>query len=188
MIAVAKDIFGEHFDALTEAMSLKDDAHGRADLLEFARSIQHPVKYEVFEPWRGYAKSLGRTAEFQAIEVKHAQAMFAGATGLCDEYGLWSERAAALMFDIVTQNGGIKSVTRAQILSDIRVLSAGLGTDERELRILRIVANHRAEASSARWIDDVRWRKLCIANGGGTVHGIAYDLEAQFFIRLIPRN
>ena len=185
---LAKNIFGEHFDALKKALLLKDDEHGKADLLEFARSIQHPVKHQVFEPWRGYAKSLGRTPEFQSIEVKYAQAAFNAATDLCEQYGLWSERAAALMFDIVTQNGGIKPVTRAQILSDVRMLSAVLSTDERELRIMKIVANHRAEASNPRWIDDVRRRKLCIANGGGTVHGIQYDLEAQFFIRLVPRN
>ena len=185
---IAKNIFGEHFHALTEAVMLKDDNDGKADLLEFARSIQHPVKHQVFEPWRGYAKSLGRTPEFQSIQVKHAQDAFNRATNLCDEYGLWSERAAALMFDIVTQNGSIKSVTRAQILGDIRVLPTELNQDVREVNVMKIVANRRAEASNVQWIDDVRRRKLCIARGGGVVHGIQYDLEAQFSIRLVPRQ
>ena len=76
------------------------------------------------------------------------------------------------MFDIVTKNGSIKPVTRAQILGDVRMLSAELSMDEHEIRILKIVANHRAEASNARWVDDVRRRKLCIANGTGIIHGI----------------
>lgn len=183
---LARSIFGGHYDALAAALALPDDAQGRADLLEFARSIQHPVQHRVFEPWRGYAKALGRTPEFQAIEVRHAQAAFDKAVAWCADYGLWSERAVALMFDIVTQNGGIKPVTRAQILNDIRLLPAALDRAERERQILALVANRRAEASNIRWIDDVRRRKLCIAHGAGSVHGIRYDLEAQFHIRLVP--
>jgi hypothetical protein len=49
---------------------------------------------------------------------------------------------------------------------------------------MRIVANRRAEASNPRWVEDVRARKICCANGGGRVHGIPYDLEKQFGIRL----
>jgi len=46
------------------------------------------------------------------------------------------------------------------------------------------VANRRAEAANPAWIEDVRTRKLCIANGSGVVHGIPYDLEGQFGIGL----
>ena len=48
---------------------------------------------------------------------------------------------------------------------------------EREGTKLKIVANRRAEAANAKWVEDVRVRKLCIANGSGTVHGIQYDLD-----------
>jgi hypothetical protein len=186
--AIARNIFGPHFDALAAALALGDGAQARADLLDFARSIQHPVKYQVFEPWRGYARALGRTQEFQQIQVRHAHHAYERALRLCDEYGLWSERAAALMFDIVTQNGSIRPVTRAQILADVNALPASLGAEEREVQVLRLVANHRAQASNIRWVDDVRRRKLCIANGGGVVHGIHYDLVAQFQIGLVRRE
>jgi hypothetical protein len=185
---IAKNIFGDHFDALNQVLMLKDNDDGKAESLAFARSIQHPNKHQVFEPWRGYARSLGRTPEFQSIQVDHAHSAFEKAISLCDEYELWSERAVGLMFDIVTQNGSIRAVTREQILGDCRNLSTELSRQERELLVLRIVANRRAEASNTRWIDDVRRRKLCIANGEGTVHGIHYDLEAQFSIRLVPRG
>jgi peptidoglycan hydrolase-like protein with peptidoglycan-binding domain len=186
--AIARDLFGPHFDALAAALALGDGAQARADLLAFARSIQHPVKYQVFEPWRGYAKALGRTPEFQAIQVRHAHQAYERALGLCADYGLWSERAAALMFDIVTQNGSIGPVTRAQIVADAHALPGSLGAEEREVQVLRLVANHRAQASNIRWVDDVRRRKLCIANGGGVVHGIRYDLAAQFQIGLVRRE
>jgi hypothetical protein len=48
------------------------------------------------------------------------------------------------------------------------------------------VANRRAEASNPRWIEDVRKRKVAIANGEGMVHGNYLHLEDQFGIRLKP--
>lgn len=176
---VAKGVFGDHYDALEEALKASDD-----DLMNFARSVQHPVKHTVYEPWRGYAKALGRTPEFQQIQVKHANGAFQRALAMCREYDVWSERAVALMFDIVTQNGSIKPVVRAQILADIKTLPGTLSEQEREVRKLEIVANRRAEAANSRWVDDVRRRKLCIARGEGVVHGIHYNLEDQFGIRL----
>lgn len=178
---VVKDAFGSYYDAFSEALRADRD-----DLLNFARSVQHPVTHTVFEPWRGFAKALGRTPEFQAVQTEHARGVFRRAQDLCRDYGLSSERAVALMFDIVTQNGSIGSVTRARILGEIKTLPADLAQAEREVRIMEIVANRRAEAANPRWVDDVRVRKLCIARGQGTVHGIAYDLDEQFGIGLRP--
>lgn len=45
----------------------------------------------------------------------------------------------------------------------------------------------RAETANRAWVEDVRTRKLCIANGG-VVHGIPYDLEGQFGISLAPHR
>lgn len=174
-------IFGEHLEALSEALTASPD-----ELMNFARSVQHPVRHHVFEPWRGYAKALGRTPEFQQIQAEHARALFERALRMCDDHGLWSERAAALMFDIVTQNGSIGAVTRAQIRGDMARLPTGLSRQEEEAMRMEIIANRRAEAANPRWVDDVRSRKLCIARGSGAVHGIRYDLEQQFGIALRP--
>jgi hypothetical protein len=176
---VMQGIFGAHYDAFAEALHADRD-----ELLNFARSVQHPVTHAVFEPWRGYARTLGRTTEFQAVQTEHAGGVFRKALGMCRDYGLWSERGVALMFDIVTQNGSIDKVTRARILGECAALPSGLSEAEREVRKLEIVANRRAEAANPRWIDDVRVRKLCIARGEGTVHGIAYRLDQQFGIGL----
>ncbi|HEY1326692.1 MAG TPA: peptidoglycan-binding domain-containing protein [Casimicrobiaceae bacterium] len=176
---LVKSIFGSHYDAFAAALKAP-----QAELMTFARSVQHPVKHTINEPWQGYAKALGRTPEFQEVQVAHADRAFQRALAMCQEYALWSERAVALMFDIVTQNGSIGSVTRAQILADFKLLPAGRSEADSEMRKLEIVANRRAEAANAQWVDDVRRRKLCIAHGEGTVHGIAYDLDEQFGIRL----
>ena len=153
--------------------------------MAFAQSIQHPVKYFLYEPWRGMFKSLGRSREYQNIQVKYANGLFEDAQKLCQEYKLWSERAVALMFDIKVQNGSISKRVRSQILQDFKALGSNLSKKVLEIRRMRIVANRRAEASYTRWIEDVRSRKLCIANGKGTVHGVDYDIEEQYGLRLV---
>jgi hypothetical protein len=177
--SVAKSVFGDHLDVLKQALGAES-----SELLAFARSVQHPVTHAVFEPWRGFAKALGRTPEFQAIQTQKASSLFRKAIELCGEYDLKSERAAALMFDIVVQNGSISNTVRALIRNDYNSLPSELTETQREVRRMEIVANRRAEASHPRWVDDVRARKLCIARGIGKVHGIQYDLEEQFGIGL----
>lgn len=176
---IIKGIFGAHYGILLQVLK-----SGKEELITFARSIQHPIKHYLHEPWRGMFKSLGRTGEFQDIQVRHADKLFKSALGLCSDYGLWSERAVALMFDIKVQNGSISRLVKAQIIQESKGLPKNLTNSELEVEKMRIVANRRAEASNPRWVDDVRARKLCCANGKGMVHGIDYDLEGQFGIRL----
>jgi len=174
-----KTIFHANNDILVEALHADKE-----ELMTFVRSIQHPVKHFLYEPWKGMFKSLGRTEKFQNIQVEYAKGLFQLALELCPDYELWSERATALMFDITVQNGGISNLVKAQILSDCNTLPGDLSEEELEVRKMRIVANRRAEAADPTWIEDVRARKLCCANGGGIVHGINYDLGEQFGIRL----
>ncbi len=172
-------IFHQYDDILVEALH-----SDKEELMTFVRSIQHPVKHFLYEPWRGMFKSLGRTEKFQNIQVNYAKGLFQLALQLCSDYELWSERATALMFDIKVQNGGISNLIKAQILSDCNNLPGDLSEERLEVLKMRIVANRRAEAADPTWIEDVRARKLCCANGGGIVHGINFDLGEQLGIRL----
>lgn len=176
---LSRQLFAERLDQLLTVLSAR-----KSKQLAFARSIQDPVKKTINEPWRGMFKALGRTAEFQQIEAAAANASYREALQLCTGYGLWSERAVALMFDIKVQNGSIGTAVKESILADFRRLPPALTDEEREVAKLRIVANRRAEAANAAWIEDVRARKLCIANGSGAVHGITYDLQERFGIGL----
>lgn len=152
----------------------------REGQLAWARSIQDP-RHRVAEPWRGYLKTLARREEFQRIQERAAGRLLGRARRLCATWGLRSQRALALMFDIVVQNGGIGAVVAARIARDVvRLGNPG------EVARLRIVALRRADAVNARWIDDVRARKLTIAEGRGIVHGRRYDLARDYAITLAP--
>jgi len=150
--------------------------------LRWAASIQTPRK-QLIEPWRGLFKTLGRTRECQEAQLMSADAYLRKAARLCETYGVSSQRAFALLFDICVQNGGISDVVRAQIERDFKAISATAAA-EVEVAKLRIIARRRAEASNPRWVHDVMTRKMTIADGRGTVHGRAYNLEAQFGITL----
>ena len=173
---VSQSIFHEHFDTVKALGSAS-----LADQLTFTRSIQ--VRGEVIEPWKGMLLTLGRTAEFQGVQADHASRIYDQAVQLCGVYGLISERAVALMFDIVTQNGSIDPIVKATIFADFTKLSEG---PDNEVARMCIVANRRAEAAKKQFVDDVRTRKLTIANGKGVVHGLVYDLADIYYITLKP--
>jgi hypothetical protein len=177
-----RDMFVHEYDTLVEVL----EEGGYEDQMEWARSIQHPVRHYVFEPWRGYFKTLGRTKEFQNIQTRYSENLYRQALDLCQKYGLRSQRAAALMFDIKVQNGGIRKSVREVIEEDIGQLGTDLDKEDLEVEKMVVIANRRAEASNPRWVEDVRSRKLCCAKGQGTVHGISFHLERQFHITLRP--
>lgn len=156
----------------------------RAAQLAWTRTLQTSSTRRLDEPWRSFFQALGRTPEFQEIQSQGAAEKLADARRMAAEYGLSSERAVALMFDIRVQNGSIPPEVKQQIERDIAQLPAGLSGEEAEVARMRIIANRRAEAARAEFVEDVRKRKLTIAEGKGTVHGKRYDLERQFGLGL----
>jgi hypothetical protein len=175
--AVCRDIFHEHVEVVT---ALGDST--REEQIAFARSIQNRANYRVNEPWRGMLRQLGRTSEFQQIQAGHAKKIHDKAIAMCREYGLTTERGVALMFDICVQNGSISPVVRAQIQADF----ASLPDPSDQVGRMRIIAIRRSAAARAEFVNDVRIRKLTLAEGEGTVHGIHYNLEEQFGLGLKP--
>ncbi len=178
-------VFDEVFNQNAPVLRAMLEA-GREEQLDWARSIQDPRRFRLFEPWHGQFKTLGRREEFQKIQLKAAKGIYATAQTLCAPYEVSSQRAVALMFDITVQNGSIGPLVKAQIQRDFATLSVTGAPEELEVARLRIIANRRAEAAKPQWVEDVRIRKLAIADGEGTVHGIHVHLEQQFGIGLQP--
>jgi hypothetical protein len=179
--SVLEQIFHEHFGEFLAAM-----LSPLADQLAWARSIQDLRRFQVLEPWRGLLKALCRSPEFQAIQVRHAGRLLDRAIELCGEFSLTTERAAALMFDILVQNGSISFLVKAQIQQDLAQLGPLDDPLAAEVAHMRVIANRRAAACRPEYIADVRSRKLTIAEGKGLVHNLPYDLELQYGLRLKP--
>ncbi len=177
---LVRSIFHDHYPTLIDLLK-----QPLSRQLTWARSIQRPDGHVIHEPWLGLFKMLGRTREFQQIEMEQASERFRSALSLCSIYRVTSERAVALMFDIVVQNGSISATTRSRIEADVAKLPKPGDWATDEAAKLRVIANRRAEAANPTWIEDVRKRKLTIANGSGTVHGLQYDLAGDYGIRLV---
>lgn len=173
---VMVDVFSEHQEELHDVLNKPWNKQ-----MNWTRSIQNRNRSVLDEPWRGMFKSLGRIEAFQKLQVETARGLFEQAVELAEEYGLHSERAIALMFDIKVQNGSISDHTESQIRGDIKLLPEW---EKGEVARMCIVANRRAEASKPLWVEDVRIRKLTIATGRGSVHGMHYVLDDDYGIRL----
>ena len=176
---VMADIFHEHLGDLQQMLALPREAQ-----IQWARAIQDVRRHVLLEPWHGMFKALGRTPECLDCQRRAATTYQEAAKALFKKWQLKTERGRALMFDICVQNGGIGKATEAKIRGEIAALPPIADPLANEENILRIIANRRADAASPAWREDVRRRKLTIANGEGKVHGVSWNLEEQFGIGL----
>jgi hypothetical protein len=176
-------IFQEKLSSFSHMLSLS-----REQQLAWWIAIQSPDKADIFEPWRGYLLALGRTSPFQQIQMGHSESIYSDALLLAREYDLQTERGVALMFDICVQNGWIEPTTKAQIEADFARIPDSAGQLEREVSKMRVIANRVAESSRPEYVEDVRTRKLTIADGVGVVHGMYYDLASQYAIGLVTAD
>jgi hypothetical protein len=166
-------------DRHAELLAMLD--RSQPEQLAWARSIQDQ-KHAIVEPWRSMFIALGADKTFQDIQLESAENYRRNAIQLWRQYALGSRRALALMFDIAVQNGSIDRVVHDRIFSDFAQVPPD--GEDAEVERMRIIANRRAEAAAPQWVEDVRARKLLIANGQGALHGRQFDLAHQFGLDL----
>lgn len=156
----------------------------KAEQVAWASSIS--VRGKLASEWADVFERFGCLEACRVAQIEAAEKYYSRAVSYCRQYDLKSERAYALMFDIAVQNGSIKKTAIKAIGTKLPVLNAIPDPKTREWEIMKAAAHAVAEASNPRWIEDVRSRKLCIANGVGIVHGQRYDLAKQFDITMRP--
>ena len=157
--------FAENTDQLLEVMRAPI-----ANQIMFADAVSiGPKKVRLAEPWLSRFGLFGRLAEVQAVQMERARNQyFKPALATARRLGLKTELGVALAFDIQVQNGGVKKAIADDLLS--REFP-----DEGSLRVA--LANAVADASAAKFQEDVRSRKLTLATGSGTVHGAAFTVQ-----------
>lgn len=142
-----------------------------AEQVAWADSISSgPSKSGVPAEWRDAFDRLGSEPAVQWQQMQRAyDDYFVPCAKSGWALGLRSELGFALAFDVHVQNGRFK-----QSAFD---LAAALPADTPEAERRRRLANAVADSANPRWAEDVRRRKLAIAEGAGSVHGRAYRLE-----------
>ena len=145
----------------------------RPSQLDWAKSIQEQKgkTYTLFPEWQETFRYLGeKTRQFQ---LNAAGKLFDVAEGWCQDYGLTSERALALMFDIRVQNG---LLYKGRVREKVRQRIENAGNPDEASKLV-IIAEERANLSIATWRPVVLARKLTIARGRGKVYGAMVDLD-----------
>lgn len=136
--------------------------------MAWAQSISTNTGNSVQPPWAAAFEALGNDVLVQSIENAHAQHYWIAAVNLAQQFGLRSERALALCFDISVQN----TVTQTMISEILQQIK---GADENDR--LQIIAHVIAEHTNPNYLNDVLMRKMTFIHGQGTVHGDQYDIS-----------
>jgi len=150
-----------------------------------ARQVMLDEEGKVQEPWVSRFQALGREPTFQEVQIVFLLPYVQKAHALADKFGFHSERAVALFFDILIQNGSIPQSVRAQYEQDLREAERSLGRPLDEVERMALLAHRQAEAAEPKWVKIVRARKMTIACGQGSVNGISYNLD-KLGIKLRP--
>ncbi len=143
-----------------------------AEQVAWADSISSgPSKSRVPPEWRAAFDRLGEepAVQWQQMQRAYEQYFLPCATSGW-ALGLRSELGFALAFDVHVQNGRFKP--------DAFELAAALPADTPEPERRRRLAHAVADSANPRWAEDVRRRKLTLAEGAGSVHGRSYRLDA----------
>jgi len=153
--------------------------------IQFTRVVNNRTIWYLSESWKNALRQLGLTPGMIELQVRSARARFEIALQNCQHYELTTERGAALMFDINVQNGRVDvGGAGDKISQDFGTIDPKLPADAIQVARMRIIANRRADVAASAWREDVRKRKLTIAEGKGTIHGKEYDLGKDFVLRL----
>jgi hypothetical protein len=177
---IVLDVFTRHPELVEQAFSDNTDVLLQkmqatlAEQLAWADSISLGTsKAKLAEPWLSSFRRFGEMPEVQAVQLAMADKdYFQPALVTAGQFALTTELGLALAFDIHVQDGGIKQSARDQIAEEREEHSIN---NERDLRI--IIANAVADNASDAFREDVRSRKLTIATGAGSVHGLTFLLR-----------
>ena len=149
--------------------------------------------YNVKEPWKTYFHDLGITPESQLRQQQEADSIYhPNALTWFKDFGLWTRRGYALMFDISVQNGSINPLdvnqqpidVMGRIFTRFAALStAGMTAEQIETEKMKLIVEERAKEVNATWRPSYIERKNSIALGelylvswGKTVSTVPYDM------------
>ncbi len=164
---LVRDCFGTGTDTLLKVLSESQEQQ-----LAWADSVSSGAsKSTLAEPYKSGFRKLGESALGQQLQQQRVDTdYFRPALATAKAYGLTTELGVALAFDIHVQDGGINSTVGSKVRAQ---MTSGMA--EKDVRVL--IANGVADHAAAAWREDVRTRKLTVATGEGTVHGVHYVLK-----------
>jgi LysM domain-containing protein len=212
--SIWKDLYNGYFDMVKSKFTVLADFTAWEDWL-FNKTIQQQIDYadtvytdwkldingdripdsahNVKEPWKTYFRNLGITPESQLRQQQEVDSIYhPNALTWFKDFGLWTRRGYALMFDISVQNGSINPLDVNQQPIDVmgRIFTrftalntTGLTAEEIETEKMKIIVDERSKEVSDTWRFSYIERKNSIALGeyyltswGKLVSTVPYDM------------
>jgi len=127
------------------------------------------------EEWRTAFKSLARSAEYKSLQIEATRPLHERALGYMKTYGFSELRAYLFFFDIVVQNGSLRTTHFNQYLDYFNEHPEDSIT-ENLLNLMEI----RVSSSRPEFQNDVRSRKRTIILSEGLVHGSLRELPIEY--------
>lgn len=181
-------IFPKSVDVTASMNGNQACQYARANMLDINRK-GHPMLPAWQRAWETF---MGR-ADVIEIQLASSHGKLLAAYKLAEQWGYPnSPRAICFFFDIITQNGSMKGISKPSANRSLALSYAGAGSANRtkwgqmiataddESLCLFQAAYLRAKMSNPQWFSDVFSRKGTIALGAGTVHGKFLDLNKQY--------
>ncbi|MDQ0976621.1 LysM repeat protein [Neobacillus niacini] len=127
-----------------------------------------PDGHDVIEPWKTYFHTLGTSPESIAKQRLEAKRYHDNAVLWFGEFGLWTRRGYAVMFEISTQKGGISQAVKDRVASEMASFdTTGLYSWEIEREKLRMIINASTDIDVVESVKaSYRARKLSVIDGG----------------------
>ena len=205
--SIWQDLYTNYFNMVKSKFTLAADFTIWEDWL-WNKTIQQQISFAssdftdwandasghlVKEPWKTYFHDLGITPESQLRQQQEVDAIYhPNALTWFKDFGLWTRRGYALMFDISVQNGSINPLDVNQQPIDVmgRIFgrfaalnTTGLTAEQIETEKMKLIVEERAKEVSATWRPSYIERKNSIALGelylvawGKTVSTVPYDM------------
>ncbi|MCB0406823.1 MAG: hypothetical protein KDD34_01390 [Bdellovibrionales bacterium] len=152
------------------------DAKSQRSIQWAINNLYQDSQGKVFKSsWKSELKTLGDIPTYVSLQVLAAERLHQKTIGYLRTLNFNTYRAYLFLFDIVVQNGGLKSSHISQFNS-YKNSHPSASEQELLLQLLEI----RVMSSLPQWRDDVRRRKKAIILGEGTVHGSRRDLPKEY--------
>jgi hypothetical protein len=169
---VIKEVFGSYYDALIAVLD-----RSLSQQITWAQSISTSSGYTINEPWHSLFSKLGLRYEFQHVAFEDIQLQYNHALKLCDQFHFDSQRAVALMFDIIILNGGISPQTKTAYDAMLANSQLEKGATPDEVERMALLSEAIANGVTQGIRKNVESRLMICARGAGAVYGRKYNLS-----------
>lgn len=171
-------IMGDGFAEIVDVIRATCPGDGQVAAKRLAEKIYDRVSGGIKQPWYSRFKELGTVRAFQEIQLKAMYPSFQSSVALAEQYGLRSERAVALMYDIEQSDKGFAkdSALRQQILTEFQAMERK-GEPPSEVQRMRVIAGRVSGVAPELFRRSYLAKRQTIANGSGVVGGLKFDLD-----------